>query len=75
MIVCLCRAKSDSDVYRAIDAGASSIRDLQKCGIGTDCGSCHGMLRQMLANAHVAQIASVAGHGRCPQCDEAAVSA
>ena len=32
MIICLCRAKSDKDISRAIEAGASSIRDLQECG-------------------------------------------
>jgi bacterioferritin-associated ferredoxin len=63
MIVCLCRARSDRDVARAIDAGAASIADLQRCGIGTDCGSCHGMLRMMLAEAAVAA---------CPECSAAA---
>ena len=62
MIVCLCRGKSDRDVLKAIDAGASSIRDLQRCGIGTDCGSCHGLLRMMLADA------AVAASEPCPQC-------
>jgi bacterioferritin-associated ferredoxin len=71
MIICLCRAKSDKDVSRAIEAGASSIRDLQECGIGTDCGSCHGVLRQMLAAAHVA----AEDHAACPRCAEEAVSA
>ncbi len=65
MIVCLCRAKSDRDVARAIDDGAASIADLQRCGIGTDCGSCHGMLRMMLAEAAAASAA-------CPECSEAA---
>ena len=47
MIVCLCRAKNERDVLRAIEAGAETVSDLQECGIGTDCG-CHGMLRSML---------------------------
>lgn len=54
MIICLCRNKTDRDVNRAIDAGATSVRDLQRCGIGTDCGSCHNLLRQMLADANAA---------------------
>ena len=49
MIICLCRAKTDRDVFAAIEAGAESVSDLQECGIGTDCGSCHNMLRNMLA--------------------------
>ena len=51
MIICICRAKTDRDVAEAIEAGAASIRDLQRCGIGTDCGSCHNVLRVMLAEA------------------------
>ena len=51
MIVCLCRAKTDRDVLEAIDEGATSLRDVQRCGIGTDCGTCHSMLRMMLATA------------------------
>jgi bacterioferritin-associated ferredoxin len=54
MIVCICRSKSDRDVAAAIEDGASSIRDLQRCGIGTDCGSCHNVLRMMLAEAAAA---------------------
>jgi len=49
MIVCLCRAKNERDVLRAIESGAETVSDLQECGIGTDCGGCHGMLRSMLA--------------------------
>ena len=51
MIICICRGKSDRDVNNAIDRGASSLRDLQRCGIGDECGSCHNSLRTMLAEA------------------------
>jgi bacterioferritin-associated ferredoxin len=57
MIVCICRGASDRDVNRAIEAGASSIADLQHCGIGTECGSCHNFLRRMLAVSLSSQIA------------------
>ena len=50
MIVCICRAKNDREVGAAIEAGAASLRELQRCGIGTDCGSCHEILRMMLAD-------------------------
>ena len=36
---------------KAIDNGATSVRDLQRCGIGDQCGSCHNSLRAMLARA------------------------
>ena len=52
MILCICRAKTDRDVLRAIEDGAASLRELQRCGIGTDCGTCHNMLQVMLAAAH-----------------------
>jgi bacterioferritin-associated ferredoxin len=55
MIVCICRAKTDRDVAAAIEEGARSVRDLQRCGIGTDCGSCHTDLRRMLATARAAE--------------------
>ncbi len=54
MIVCVCRGASDRDVHRAIHRGASSVADLQRCGIGTECGSCHSLLRMMLAEARQA---------------------
>ena len=51
MIVCVCRGATDKQVLNAIDHGASSLRDLQRCGIGDQCGSCHKTLRMMLAAA------------------------
>jgi bacterioferritin-associated ferredoxin len=51
VIICICRGKSDRDVMKAIDRGATTVRDLQRCGIGDECGSCHNSLRGMLASA------------------------
>ena len=61
MIICICRGKSERDVMRSIDNGASSVRDLQRCGIGDQCGSCHNTLRSMLAQ-------SAAAAQPCPAC-------
>ena len=58
MIVCLCRGKSDRDVQAVVDAGASSLRDLMRCGFGDQCGSCHNSLRGMLARATAAKEAA-----------------
>jgi len=63
VIVCICRGKSDRDVMKAIDKGAESIRDLQRCGIGDQCGSCHNSLRSMLARAAADSAAQP-----CPAC-------
>lgn len=65
MIICLCRGKSDRDVMRAIENGAGSLLQLQRCGIGDQCGSCHNSLRTMLAIAAAADAVAAAG---CPAC-------
>ena len=62
VIVCICRGKSDREVMKAIGNGASSLRDLQRCGIGDQCGSCHNSLRAMLAAA------AEASAPPCPAC-------
>lgn len=71
MIICICRGKSDRDIAKAIDNGASSVRDLQRCGIGDQCGSCHNSLRTMLAQAAAARAAAPQP---CPACVSDAVS-
>jgi len=60
MIVCICRGATDRDIQRAIDRGADSVRDLQRCGIGDCCGSCHNSLRAILMAATAEQ--------PCPVC-------
>lgn len=49
MIICVCNAKSERDVLAVIEEGAETLGDLQQCGVGTDCRSCHNILRTMLA--------------------------
>lgn len=71
MIICICRGKSDRDIDRAIENGAGSVRDLQRCGIGDQCGSCHNSLRGLLARAAVAAEAA----GACPSCNPAVLVA
>jgi bacterioferritin-associated ferredoxin len=73
VIVCICRGVSDKQVEKAIDNGASTLRDLQRCGIGDQCGSCHNSLRAMLARA----AASASAETPCPACsaEPAAVAA
>ncbi len=58
MIVCLCRAKNERDVLRAIEAGSETLAGLQECGIGTDCGGCHNFLRKMLSASESASPAA-----------------
>ncbi|HEX7831721.1 MAG TPA: (2Fe-2S)-binding protein [Thermoanaerobaculia bacterium] len=65
MIICICRGKNEKDVMRAINGGASSVRELQRCGIGDQCGSCINSLRGMLA-----QSAASAAPSPCPTCSQ-----
>lgn len=74
VIICICRGKSDRDIARAIDDGASSLRDLQRCGIGDQCGSCHNSLRTMIAQAHAQAAASASTPLPCPACTPASTS-
>jgi len=60
MIVCICRAKNERDVLRAIEAGSETLGDLQECGIGTDCGGCHNSLRSMLRTSENVPLAAFA---------------
>ena len=51
MYVCYCAAVSDSAVEAAIDAGAHTIEELgDRCAAGTECGGCHPVLAELLAN-------------------------
>jgi bacterioferritin-associated ferredoxin len=69
VIICICRGKSDRVINRAIDNGAVTVRDLQRCGIGDQCGSCHNTLRGMIAQAHAAATAAAASAPvTCPAC-------
>ena len=70
MIICICRGKSERDVMKAIDNGASTVRDLQRCGIGDQCGSCHNALKAMLARAAAAP-PSASETQPCPACASA----
>jgi bacterioferritin-associated ferredoxin len=55
VIVCSCRAVSDSVVHSAILSGADCADEVaERCGAGTDCGSCLVTVERMLAAAEVA---------------------
>jgi bacterioferritin-associated ferredoxin len=70
VIICICRGKSERHIAKAIDNGAASVADLQLCGIGDQCGSCHNSLRAMLM-----QPAAAASAPPCPVCIAEPVSA
>ena len=49
MIICHCGVVSDTDVARAVDAGASTLSAVCKAtGAGQDCGSCVFSVRRVI---------------------------
>ena len=49
MYVCVCLAVTETEVRAAIGAGATTREVVtQHCRAGGDCGSCHGMINQMI---------------------------
>lgn len=49
MDVCLCERVSERQVRRAIRRGAHDVAAVgEKCGAGTDCGSCRKRIRDLI---------------------------
>ena len=49
MIVCLCKGVACSSVRRAIADGAEDVVSVGRaCGAGTDCGSCHAQIEDLV---------------------------
>ena len=49
MVVCVCSGSNEREIERAIDGGAASLAELaEACRAGTDCGSCHSTLLELL---------------------------
>jgi bacterioferritin-associated ferredoxin len=76
MIVCLCRAISDRAIQRAIDAGATTVKQVgQACGAGTGCGACKVQISQMLqGTTPIAGPATVCAKGNCAPAAQAVAS-
>lgn len=50
MVVCVCRRVAESTIHEVIGHGARSVEEIgQRCGAGTDCGSCQDDLQDMLS--------------------------
>ncbi|HTT04137.1 MAG TPA: bacterioferritin-associated ferredoxin [Steroidobacteraceae bacterium] len=49
MYVCICRGVTDSQIRRAVDAGAASLSQLrQELAVAACCGRCAPMARQII---------------------------
>ncbi len=59
MYVCVCFAVTESEIRAAIEAGATTREVVTKhCRAGGDCGSCHGMIEQMIEDHLEDQLAA-----------------
>lgn len=51
MIVCQCAAVSDRDILRAIDRGATTVKEIsRRTGAARCCGSCRSEVEALLAS-------------------------
>lgn len=52
MIVCVCKAVSDKHIRRAVQEGATSLRQVSReLGLGTCCGKCVPHARDLVSSA------------------------
>jgi bacterioferritin-associated ferredoxin len=59
MYVCICRAVKDSRIHLAIEAGASTVDEVEAaCGAGGECGSCREQIGDMISAARGERCAS-----------------
>jgi bacterioferritin-associated ferredoxin len=50
MLVCHCRAVTDSTIRTAIECGAHNVENVgQMCGAGTNCGGCVSEIERLCA--------------------------
>lgn len=52
MFVCLCNGVTSQTVAEAVEAGASTTKDVaQACGAGADCGRCRRTVQALLRSS------------------------
>jgi bacterioferritin-associated ferredoxin len=50
LYICICNAVTEREVDKAIDAGATTVKALNRqLGIGAQCGACVGCAKECLA--------------------------
>ena len=78
MVVCICKGLSDNAIHRVVRSGAETVSDIgDACGAGTDCGTCHGALEELITESRITgrirESARQACHLRAP-CDPSVVA-
>jgi bacterioferritin-associated ferredoxin len=52
MFVCLCNGVTSQTIAEAVEAGASTTKDVaQACGAGADCGRCRRTVQALLRSS------------------------
>ncbi|MDG1445054.1 MAG: (2Fe-2S)-binding protein [Methylophilaceae bacterium] len=55
LYICICNAVTEREVYAAIDAGATTVKALNRqLGVGAECGACVGCAKACLSNKQTA---------------------
>lgn len=66
MIVCLCHGVSDRKIREVAEDGAATVKEVgQRCGAGTDCGSCRRQIKDVLDGVQTTRSAMAAAHRTC----------
>ncbi|HSG60804.1 MAG TPA: (2Fe-2S)-binding protein [Pseudomonadales bacterium] len=61
MFVCICNAVTDGKIRAAVDAGAASVRDLNReFSLGNCCGKCIPTTRQIIKDRQAERAGSLA---------------
>lgn len=56
MYVCVCKAVTDRQIHKAVENGASTLRELaQDLGVATQCGKCAKCAHSVLCEAKAQQ--------------------
>jgi bacterioferritin-associated ferredoxin len=49
MLVCICKGVSEQAIDSAVESGARTVEAVGRiCGAGTDCGSCHEAIEELI---------------------------
>lgn len=60
MYVCICRRVSDREVRQVIESGAQTVDAVgERCGAGTDCGSCVDEIADMICDQRASRSGGV----------------
>ena len=67
MIVCICKGLSDKALSGVVRSGCDTVAEIgDACGAGTDCGTCHGALEELITEVRIGESGRQARQLRAP---------